>query len=319
LRKTLFPSAMKGLIVLVTIIGVANPAQAATTVIPTIDIGTIETNVLTPAFSVNTTQVTVGSPTEYHLRNVQFTPADWVSEICPGALTAQPLSACGATLYKDGVSLTNVTITKSAGSGTMTIMFPPADYPAGWLLPAGTTWKLEFVAAAFRTTDSVGATISFNQGGNVWVDPPGTWGGPAQLDYASRSYLQNHVVTFDANGGVGILERQLARSDTALTSNSSNITREGFTFAGWATSEADADAGIVAYLDGAIFPFRTAQGPLYAVWTGGPSSTEELAATGFDSSTSATPVVVAFFLVLVAVAIRRKSSRLGGELIKQRA
>lgn len=263
----------------------SSSATAQTAVTPTIDLVDIETNALTPAFSVTTTQATVGSPTDYYLRSMRFTPADWTSELCPGALTSQPLSTCGATLSKNGVVLTDVTVTKAAGPGLMVFLFPAAQYPAGWSLPAGTIWKLEFVAGAFRTSDEISASIVLNQYGDHWITD--RWWGSATLDTAARVLLQNHVVTFNANGGSGSLARQLGRSATPepLRSIGSSISRSGYTFEGWATSLANANAGTVAYADGANFPFRTSQGTLYAVWNRlASSSTGTLAETGADVS-----------------------------------
>jgi LPXTG-motif cell wall-anchored protein/uncharacterized repeat protein (TIGR02543 family) len=266
LRGSLIGSSVMCALILMSV-SIAAPVRAQTTITPTFTgLGTLETAMLTSAFSIQTTQVTVGSPTDYHLRYIEFTPADWSSVLCPGAKNSAPLSDCGITLKKDGNPLADVTLTKNSGTGLIYINFPAANYPAGWSLPAGTVWTFEFVAGAFRTSTAIGAGIILKQGGNVWFPGSSTWGGPVTLDYASRVLLQNHVVTFDANGGTGTMDRQLGRSSAPLTSIGQSITRSGYSFEGWATSQAKADAGTVDYVDGATFPFQTSQGTLYAVW-----------------------------------------------------
>ncbi|HBU01591.1 MAG TPA: hypothetical protein DEB20_03380, partial [Acidimicrobiaceae bacterium] len=72
----------------------------------------------------------------------------------------------------------------------------------------------------------------------------------------------NSTVTFDANGGSGVMANQVVRSGTTAALTANAFTRAGYTFAGWATSP----TGSVAYANSAAF---TAAGnvTLYAVWT----------------------------------------------------
>lgn len=83
---------------------------------------------------------------------------------------------------------------------------------------------------------------------------------PAAVSLTSAS----QTVTFNANGGSGTPVTQSASSQTALTSNS--YTKAGFTFGGWASSQANANAGTVAYANGANYAF-TSSTTLYAIWT----------------------------------------------------
>ena len=76
--------------------------------------------------------------------------------------------------------------------------------------------------------------------------------------------LTANSVTFDPGAGVGTMSNQSSNVSTALTSNT--FTKSGYTFAGWATSAADASAGTVTYADGASYPFTNSI-TLYAVWT----------------------------------------------------
>ena len=72
-----------------------------------------------------------------------------------------------------------------------------------------------------------------------------------------------NTLTFDANGGAGSMETQQGVGAITLTANA--FTKSGYTFIGWATSQANADAGTVAYADGASYTL-SANAILYAVW-----------------------------------------------------
>jgi uncharacterized repeat protein (TIGR02543 family) len=72
-----------------------------------------------------------------------------------------------------------------------------------------------------------------------------------------------NTVTFDTNGGSGSLASQSGSSAAALTPNEGNISRSGYTFAGWNTA---ANGSGTSYADGASYPF-TSSTTLYAQWT----------------------------------------------------
>ncbi len=77
-------------------------------------------------------------------------------------------------------------------------------------------------------------------------------------------YYYYKYVTFDANSGTGTMDVQEIQGSRNLTANA--FTRDGYTFAGWATEP----KGAVAYTDGAqITANANNKGPvtLYAVWT----------------------------------------------------
>ena len=76
-----------------------------------------------------------------------------------------------------------------------------------------------------------------------------------------------YQVTFNANGGSGSMAAQniVYGQSAALTSN--GYTKTGHTFTGWATSQANADAGTVAYANGGNFTMNTTGATIYAVWS----------------------------------------------------
>ena len=72
-----------------------------------------------------------------------------------------------------------------------------------------------------------------------------------------------YTLTYDANGGTGSMDNTVSKGSITLTANA--YTKSGYTFMGWATSQALADAGTVAYADGAAYTL-SADATLYAVW-----------------------------------------------------
>ena len=86
------------------------------------------------------------------------------------------------------------------------------------------------------------------------------------LKHLSRAdnWTYRKIVSFDANGGAGTMVDQMIDNSGTLTANT--FTREGYTFAGWAT----APSGAVVYANGAAMTATSEdKGPvtLYAVWT----------------------------------------------------
>lgn len=74
------------------------------------------------------------------------------------------------------------------------------------------------------------------------------------------------TVSFNANGGSGVMLNQSATTPTALTANT--FIRSGYSFAGWNTN---VDGSGVSYGNGASYPF-TSSATLYAQWTADSSS-----------------------------------------------
>ena len=103
--------------------------------------------------------------------------------------------------------------------------------------------------------------------GNARVDDPlvtNTGAGTRTYDDRGAYEYQptiTYTVTFDANGGSGLMSNQAANVPTALTLNT--FTWAGYSFSGWNTV---AGGGGTAYADGATYPFN-ANITLYAQWT----------------------------------------------------
>lgn len=94
--------------------------------------------------------------------------------------------------------------------------------------------------------------------------PDGCIGGNPVLSEGCTVVPNNYVITFDENGGTGSLPQQTMASGTtaALTTNSGDITRTGFTFVGWTTY----GGGLVSYTNGQSYTMHGSNVTLYAVW-----------------------------------------------------
>ena len=96
------------------------------------------------------------------------------------------------------------------------------------------------------------------------------WGSFKHYSSSWATYYYKYV-TFNSNGGTGTMSQQTVENSANLKANA--FTREGYIFAGWATSE----NGDVVYANGAeITATSNSKGPvtLYAQWTFQGSGTE---------------------------------------------
>lgn len=80
--------------------------------------------------------------------------------------------------------------------------------------------------------------------------------------YTSELPITTYAVRYDANGGTGAPSNQTKKYDENLTLSSTIPTRNGYTFAGWSTSNSSSN---VEYTSGAIYTKNSAI-TLYAVW-----------------------------------------------------
>ncbi len=85
----------------------------------------------------------------------------------------------------------------------------------------------------------------------------------AVLSGCNLLFPTGYTVAFDSNGGAGAMTEQTLDKDEQTTLPVSTLTREGYTFAGWATTA----EGSVAYADEASFTMESADVTLYAVWS----------------------------------------------------
>lgn len=77
--------------------------------------------------------------------------------------------------------------------------------------------------------------------------------------------LPTYTVSYNANGGSGAPPSQTKKWGSSLTLSNVKPTRTGYTFRGWATTQARANAGTVDYASGASYNSNANQ-TLWAVW-----------------------------------------------------
>ncbi len=177
-----------------------------------------------------------------------------------------------------GTEVTSQTILNTAGDKTLYAQWTINAYTATWTVPAGATITVErtsspragasigvlksgqavyygdvlsitYAANAGYTLSETGKT-GFTVTGNVW---------PEHI-YATVT-PNTYTVTFNANGGTGAPTAQVKTHDITLTLSTTQPTRTGYAFQGWATSS----TGAVEYSAGAGFE-ENANVTLYAVW-----------------------------------------------------
>ncbi len=163
-------------------------------------------------------------------------------------------------------------------TGTQTPSYTQVSADFSDAIPSGTTLVLTIAAGTLTMPITGDITIevsSYDENGNR-VDT-----GTATMTIGGGS----STVTFDPNGGSGTMSAQVSSSAASLTSNS--FTRSGYTFGGWATSQANASTGTVAYADGASYPF-TSSATLYAIWTASGGGSSGSSANGSASTLAST-------------------------------
>lgn len=141
----------------------------------------------------------------------------------------------GGSVVKEGTyNIDGVTGTKTIASGTKTINKSTA-------------------------AQSIAFSVSFNFS-LTWS---GTYGGTKSASGSiSVAAKTSYTIEYNANGGSGAPAKQTKWHGTTLTLSSTNPTRTGYAFQGWATSA----SGSVTYSAGASYTANSSV-TLYAIWT----------------------------------------------------
>lgn len=96
-------------------------------------------------------------------------------------------------------------------------------------------------------------------------------GGMAEISYVSKTFTipakTSYKVTYNANGGSGAPAAQTKWHGESLTLSTTKPTKSGYTFKGWAISEAKAKTGEPTYQSGVSYTYTgNAALTLWAVW-----------------------------------------------------
>lgn len=102
---------------------------------------------------------------------------------------------------------------------------------------------------------------------------------------ATSGSHHNHVVTFDANGGMGFMSNQIITNNTSTPLTPNTYTREGYTFLGWST---DKNAQLQEYRDGESVTL-TGNLNLYAIWSARSTLYSEIKNLATNSTVSTFP------------------------------
>ena len=182
-------------------------------------------------------------------------------------------------------NLVNYTITYNLNGGANPVSPAPA-----------TGFTIESSAITLPTPTKTGYTFAgwkenSNLSGDTHTTIPASSTGN-KVYYAKWTPI-TYTVTYNANGGTGTTDNSSHTYDATKVLTSNGFSKTGYTFGGWATSQANADAGTVAYTDGqSVSNLSSTQGAtveLFAIWT--PNDyTVTLSQTGADVAGSQTSV-----------------------------
>ena len=217
------------------------------------DMGSAEAEETTIAEG-STTSVTATANSGYKFRNwtVSGTGATLTSTTDnPTTLT---MGSTDATVTASFSALEHYTITYNKGEHGSGDAIANGDKTedADFTLSSSTYTYAGHLQTGWATTD----------GGEKAYELGGTYTANAKLDLYPY-WIEQYTLTFDANGGSGNMADIQGSGATTLTANA--YTKSGFTFLGWATSQANADARTVEYDDKADYTLN-ADATLYAVW-----------------------------------------------------
>lgn len=203
-----------------------------------------------------TTEITAVAETGYKFRSwaVSGTGATLISTTTnPTTFT---MGTADATVEATFSALETYTISYEAGSA-VGITGSKADESktedVAFTLPSSAVFtRSGYVQTGWTTSD--GGEEEYALGGSYTTNA-------AQTFYPS--WTEQYTLTYDANGGSGSMSAYEGLGSITLDANT--YTKSGYTFIGWATSKANADAKTVTYTDKAAYTL-SADATLYAVW-----------------------------------------------------
>ena len=162
-------------------------------------------------------------------------------------------SSASVTLYAVWTANTNSVVLKANnGTNNETTINLKTDETKN--LPTNTFTKVGYTFVGWSSSSN--GSVEYADGASF------TMGDSSVTLYAIWEANNNSII-FNANGGSGTMSAQQAKTNEKVNLNQNTFTREGYTFAGWATSS----SGNAAYADQAAYTVGTnAEYTLYAVW-----------------------------------------------------
>ena len=224
--------------------------------------------------SMSNTSATYGS--SVNLRSLGFSP--------PTGKHFSYWSGSNGGTYSDGQSVSNLTLT-DGGTVTMTAVWANNTYTIKYDANGGS-------GSMSNTSATYGSSVNLRSLG--FTAPTGKhfdhWSGSNGGTYSNGQSVSNltstnngtvtmsavwawntYSISFNGNGATSGSMSNLAMTyNTAKNLTSNAFSRTGYTFLGWATTQARANSGTVDYTDGqSVNNLTTSNGatvPLYAVW-----------------------------------------------------
>ena len=180
------------------------------------------------------------------LDDILFTTVAAVTPVCPSGI-----SISGTAAYTEGETI-ELTAALETGNGDITYTWYKGSIEVG--NEVGTNSN-ELTIASCTTSD---------ESNYYCVASKDACSNATSTAYAvTVAALPEYTITYNANGGTGTMTATTGYGVVNLRANS--YTKSGYVFAGWATSLGNANAGTIAYADGAEYNL-TADADLYAVW-----------------------------------------------------
>jgi uncharacterized repeat protein (TIGR02543 family) len=232
----------------------------------------------TPASGSFTTGGTYSIPANSggNLVKTGFTFAGWSTEANGGGIpyadAATTLTTTSDVILYAKWSATSYTVTYALNGGTSSL---PAQNPVQY----GSTFTL--AAAASQDGKNF---IGWSDGTNTYGGGATYTMGTANITLTAQWQNQVYAITYALNGGSGTTPTQngLASGDKFTVATPIDVTKTGYTFAGWNTGSAPVAAG-------AEYTMTANNLTLTAVWTiAAPASPSSVTAVGGDGSATIT-------------------------------
>ena len=202
------------------------------------------------------------------------------AEYLHGAKVTQPVDPVkdGYTFlgwYAEGSETAYVFADALTGELTLTAEWSAIKYTITYILSGGTNgdnptaYTVETDTITLNASSRTGYTFAgwFDADENGSQITAVAGGKTGNITLYARWTANTYTVVFDANGGENAMDSLALTYDVAAQLTKCTLTRNGYTFAGWATEK----NGAVAYLNGAtVINLASENGTevhLYAVWT----------------------------------------------------
>lgn len=201
-----------------------------------------------------TTEITAAAEPGYKFRSWAVSGTGALLSSTTTNPTTLTMGTANATVTATFSALETYTITynKGANGSGSAIADGVKTEDADFTLSSSTYTYDGHVQTGWATSD----------GGDKAYDLGGTYTGNADLDLYPY-WVEQFTITYDNNGGMGSMIATTGAGEVTL--KASGFVKPGHSFLGWATSDDNADAGIVEYADQDTYTL-SANVTLYAVW-----------------------------------------------------